>query len=159
MPPDDASRRGNLVGIVASRNGPADTLDVLGQLQSLGIDIGAIADGDLDHSITVTGPPQVLAVAAAIDRTRTKILNNNRQITDSHREPASVVRERFASDLYDFAVQRLFSLGLSLQYIAACHPTLSDALQPLVNQTDAGIQELRSVIFDLHLAPANRDRP
>ncbi len=84
MPPDDASRRGNLVGIVASRDGPADTLDVLAQLQSLRTDMGAIADGDLDHSITATGPAQVLAVAAAIDRTRTKILN--KQSAD-HRQP------------------------------------------------------------------------
>lgn len=61
-------------------------------------------------------------------------------------------RERIARDLHDTVIQRLFATGLSLQASArlATDPELHSRIQLAVDDLDATVREIRSVIFSLH---------
>lgn len=48
--------------------------------------------------------------------------------------------EELAERVYSIVAQRLFSLGLSLQTVAARQPQLAHELQPLIDQTDTSNQ-------------------
>ncbi len=64
-------------------------------------------------------------------------------------------RERIARDLHDRVIQRLFAAGMHLQAAtAAVRGEIRDRVDPVVDELDATVREIRSVIFDL--AP---DRP
>lgn len=129
--------------------------------QDLLADIDAIADGDLHHPITATGSPPVPAIAVAINRLRANLLNSTppRPPTTSAQADHVSDREHLASDLYDLTVQRLFSIGLTLQSAAGRHPALAEMLQPLLDQTDATIRELRTAIFGLTWPRPASDQP
>lgn len=61
-------------------------------------------------------------------------------------------RERIARDLHDTVIQRLFATGLSLQASSrlATDPELHNRIQLAVDDLDATVREIRSVIFSLH---------
>jgi signal transduction histidine kinase len=63
-------------------------------------------------------------------------------------------RERIARDLHDTVIQRLFATGLSLQGTVrlAEKPEVVARLQQAVDDLDATVREVRSVIFELHTA-------
>jgi signal transduction histidine kinase len=60
-------------------------------------------------------------------------------------------RERIARDLHDSVIQRLFATGLGLQGLArrAGEVEVADKIQAAVEDLDATIREIRSVIFEL----------
>jgi len=59
-------------------------------------------------------------------------------------------RERIARDLHDHVIQRLFAAGLSLEGIAAtADGTTADRLGPVVDDLDAAIREIRTLVFRL----------
>jgi methyl-accepting chemotaxis protein len=145
---------------VPSIDSASSARDTLAPFQDLLADIETIADGDLHHPITTTGPPPVLAIAVAVNRLRANLLNG----TPLHHPPtvqADSVRDRahLASDLYHLTVQRLFSIGLTLQSAAERHPALAEMVQPLIEQTDATIRELRTAIFRPPLPRSASNQP
>ena len=60
-------------------------------------------------------------------------------------------RERIARDLHDTVIQRLFATGLGLQGLARLvgEVEVADRIQAAVDDLDATIREIRSVIFEL----------
>jgi signal transduction histidine kinase len=60
-------------------------------------------------------------------------------------------RDRIARDLHDLVIQRLFAVGLSLQGAArlAQLPAVEGRINQAVDDIDATIREIRSVIFEL----------
>lgn len=60
-------------------------------------------------------------------------------------------RERIARDLHDSVIQRLFATGLGLQGLARMveEVEVADRIQSAVDDLDATIREIRSVIFEL----------
>ena len=60
-------------------------------------------------------------------------------------------RERIARDLHDTVIQRLFATGLGLQGLSRVvrDVTVADRIQAAVDDLDATIREIRSVIFEL----------
>ena len=59
-------------------------------------------------------------------------------------------RERIARDLHDHVIQRLFAAGLSLEGIAAtAGATTAGRLGPVVDDLDAAIREIRTLVFRL----------
>jgi len=59
-------------------------------------------------------------------------------------------RERIARDLHDRVIQRLFAAGMHLQAAtSAARDDLRERVDPVVDELDATVREIRSVIFDL----------
>ena len=60
-------------------------------------------------------------------------------------------RERIARDLHDVVIQKLFAAGMSVQGVAARTPDTEEGVQlnRVVDDLDATIREIRSVIFSL----------
>ena len=94
----------------------------------------------------------MLAIAIAVNRMRTTVLPRPLGYPHSPARPDASVDEpaQQASRISDIAVHQLFLVGLSLHSAATHHPTLADTLQPLIDQTEATIRELRSIVFGLH---------
>ena len=161
MKPHQVHCGGNADATVPSINGASRARVAWASFQDLLADVDAIADGDLHHPITVTGPPPVLAMAVAIDRLRADLLNSTppRGPTPSVQADSVSDREHLVSDLYDLTVQRLFSIGLTAQSAAGRHPALAEMLQPLLDQTDAAIRELRTAIFGLTWPQSASEQP
>jgi len=67
-------------------------------------------------------------------------------------------RDRLAQDLHDTVIQRLFSMGLSLQGMAgqAAAAGMTDRLRAVISEMDATIRQIRSSIFALTLADSDR---
>lgn len=69
-------------------------------------------------------------------------------------------RDRVAMDLHDRVIQRLFASGINLQAALglADSPTLRARLENVVDELDATIKEIRSVIFGLTQPPEPIER-
>ncbi len=67
-------------------------------------------------------------------------------------------RDRIARDLHDAVIQRLFAIGLSLQGIARAplEGPILDRVQRAVSDLDATIRQIRTSIFELSNADAER---
>lgn len=67
-------------------------------------------------------------------------------------------RERIAADLHDLVIQRVFSVGLGLQSVAARlrSPELAARMNGFVNELQDVISDIRTTIFDLRRPPAPR---
>ncbi|HTO00446.1 MAG TPA: GAF domain-containing protein, partial [Microthrixaceae bacterium] len=63
-------------------------------------------------------------------------------------------RDRIARDLHDTVIQRLFGIGLSLEGVIkhVRQPVVAERIVAAVDDLDATIKEIRSVIFELHSA-------
>jgi signal transduction histidine kinase len=63
-------------------------------------------------------------------------------------------RERFARDLHDVALSRMIRLGFELSAIGSgCRSPLDARIQAVVEDVDALIHDLRSMVFDLLDSP------
>lgn len=77
---------------------------------------------------------------------------------DRHRLALADERARIARDLHDHVIQRLFGAGLSLQAIAARHPSAEPALMEQVDAIDSAIGEIRTAVFALTARPRSAVR-
>jgi signal transduction histidine kinase len=61
-------------------------------------------------------------------------------------------RERIARELHDTVMQRLFASGLTIQSAArlTTQPEVAERLHRAIDDLDATVREIRSVIFELH---------
>jgi signal transduction histidine kinase len=109
-------------------------------------EIQKIASGDYRAPIDARGPNEFKIVAEAVDRMRDNIVRTAAEAAGvQQRLSVREERDRLAADLHDRTIQRVFGLGLTLD---ALQTTRSDGdLEPLVEETDRIIRELRSVIF------------
>ncbi|HKY13809.1 MAG TPA: GAF domain-containing protein [Microthrixaceae bacterium] len=102
---------------------------------------GTEAFSDIDQELVVT-----LAAAAgvAIDNARLHARVRDLAMLED--------RERIARDLHDTVIQRLFAVGMSLQGAVrlTTEPTLLSRIELAVDELDATVREIRSVIFELH---------
>lgn len=116
-------------------------------------EIQAVAAGDYTRPLSTRGPQEVTIIAAAVDRMRDGLVQKNAEAV-ANQQLLSVrqERDRMATDLHDLTIQRIFGLGLALNSTVAHSPDVADELEPLVDETDAIIRELRNVIFALGAA-------
>ncbi|MDT4893367.1 MAG: hypothetical protein QOE97_2402 [Pseudonocardiales bacterium] len=111
-------------------------------------EIQTVAAGDYLRPITAAGPREVEIVASAVDRMRDNIVRTNVDVVLAQ-QSLSVrhERDRLAADLHDLTIQRVFALGLALNAEATRNPAVADSIEPLIDETDRIIRELRNVIF------------
>ncbi len=113
--------------------------EVLGSL-TLGEKLGATAFSDVDEEIVVA-----LAAGAGV------AIENGRL----HSRVAELAqledRDRIASDLHDTVIQRLFTVGLSLQgpLRLSKDPMVVTRLESAIDEIDITVREIRSAIFEL----------
>lgn len=109
-----------------------------------------VAEGDLGHSVAVSGPDELTTVAAAVEAMRVRILAQAARTMEMQRRiELTEESERIAGGLQDLVIRRLSSTGLILQSVASRHPPAAAALSGAVDEIDKAIRELRSVVFGL----------
>jgi len=123
-------------------------------LDRLVAQVRAVATGAYDHPISTSGPTEVIVLAQAVASMRASIVHNSEALLRARHElTLTEERERLAGDLRDVTIQRVFALGLALTSAAARHPQLEASFQPLIDQTDEIIQEVRRVVFEIRDTP------
>ncbi len=119
-------------------------------LTSLVSQVKRVAEGDLGHSVKVTGPAELATVAAAVETMRVRILAQTARTMDMQRQlDLTEESERIAGGLQDLVIRRLSGTGLALQSTAGRHPSTAAALSAAVDEIDKAIRELRAVVFGL----------
>lgn len=109
-----------------------------------------VAGGGYETEVPEEGPSELATIAAAVERMRRSLLANTVSLVAARHElTLRDERERIAADLHDMSIQRIFALGLSLSAAARRDPASTAALEPLVEETDRIIRELRGIIFDV----------
>ncbi|MGA2307300.1 MAG: GAF domain-containing sensor histidine kinase [Acidimicrobiales bacterium] len=93
-----------------------------------------------------------LAVAAGIAIENTRLHGKAKEVAISDE------RERFARDLHDTVIQRLFATGMVVQGIAdsAQAADVADRLHAVVSDMEVSIRQLRSTIYELGLIDHER---
>jgi len=109
-----------------------------------------VADGDLGHSVDVTGPQELSIVAKSVETMRVRILAQTARAMEMQRQlDLAEEGERIAGGLHDVVIRRLSGTGLILQSAAGRHPAAARAMSGAVDEIDKVIRELRTVIFGL----------
>ncbi|MGY1633500.1 CHASE3 domain-containing protein [Geodermatophilus sp. SYSU D01186] len=120
-------------------------------LQRLLDDVRVVADGDYDRRIDRRGPQELSLVADAVDRMRGSVVASSRErVAAQHELTLRHEHDRMAADLHDRTIQRVFGLGLQLASAGRRRPELAPVADPLIEETDRIIRELRTVIFELN---------
>lgn len=123
---------------------------VIGPLERLLRQVQSVAGGAYERPIAGEGPAEFVAMGAAVETMRTSMVTRSEELADA-REDLTLrdERDRMAADLHDLTIQRVFGLGLRLSSTAARRPDLVPLLDPLIDETDDIIRELRGVIFGI----------
>lgn len=123
----------------------------LDRLQS---QVEAVAAGEYDLTIEASGPAEIAAIAAAVETMRDNIVHSSQELVEAQEQlTLRDERDRMAADLHDLTIQRVFALGLALSSTAVREPRLAPLLEPLIEETDGIIRELRGVIFGIRSDP------
>jgi signal transduction histidine kinase len=119
-------------------------------LNRLLVQVGTVADGDYEHPIDPAGPQELRVIADAVDRMRKNMLSSSEQLVEAQNRITLInEHDRIAAYLHDLTIQRIFALGLMLQSTVGRQPALAGELNPLIDETDRIIRELRGVIFGI----------
>jgi signal transduction histidine kinase len=123
---------------------------VIGPLERLLGQVQSVATGEYDRPIAGDGPVELVAMGTAVETMRVSMVHRSDELADA-RESLTLrdERDRMAADLHDLTIQRVFGLGLSLSSTVARRPDLGPLLDPLIDETDDIIRELRGVIFGI----------
>lgn len=117
-------------------------------------EVKAVAGGAYDHPISTSGPTEVTDLARAVASMRASITHNSETLVRAqHQLTLTQERERISADLRDMTIQRVFGLGLALTSTAARRTELSKDLQPLIDQSDEIIREVRRVVYEIKNLP------
>ncbi|WP_204918974.1 CHASE3 domain-containing protein [Microlunatus panaciterrae] len=101
-----------------------------------------------DEPIIAKGPREIASIGAAIEGMRSALLARNAELLEAQRQlSVHDERDRFAADLHDLVIQRIFAIGLALSSLTVRRPEMTGQIQPLIDETDQVIRELRAVIF------------
>ena len=110
--------------------------------------IRTVASGDYAAPIDGRGPQEFKVIADSVDRMRDSIIRTTADAAAvQQRLSLREERDRLAADLHDRTIQRVFGLGLALDSMNTRTPTVGKDIEPLVEETDKIIRELRSVIL------------
>lgn len=124
-------------------------------LSLLVTELTQVADGATDQRITVQGPAELRSISRAAETMRTGLVRDAAALAEAQRDLGAFgERERMAVRLQDRTIQRIFRLSLSLSHLIGTRPELAPQAAPLVAETDAIAQELRSII---HPVPAEQE--
>jgi CHASE3 domain sensor protein len=116
-----------------------------------------VSGGDLDHSVDVPGPQEVVTVGAAVEAMRTRIRDESGRSATAARQVARYEEaERIASSLGDTVIRQLFTTSLALQSAASRYPIVSPVLTRAISDIDRALKDLQSAIFELTSAPVGR---
>ncbi len=111
-----------------------------------------VAGGHSDESIQPGGPAEFALIGAAVERMRQSMVEESRALVSLQRELARRgERDRLAADLHDLSIQRLYALGLSMSAVGHRNPGWRDDLDPLIEETDRTIREMRGIVFGLNV--------
>lgn len=110
--------------------------------------VGRASAGDLDEHIVVDGPTEVVAIGAAVESMRQRILDESAVATEQSEKLARLEEaDRIAQDLEQTAIRDLFAIGLALQSVAGRHPTARTALDGVIRDLDRSLEEMRSAVL------------
>jgi signal transduction histidine kinase len=119
-------------------------------LDSLITRVGRVTRGDLDQRVASAGPPELTAVATAVDTMRGRILDHTRQaVRDQQQFARYEEAHRIAEGLRDRVIRHLLAIGLSMQALAARHPTMAPALTGMIEDIDSVVRDVRTVVTDV----------
>ena len=104
--------------------------------------------------------PSELEVIESLATQASLILEHHRARQELQRLNVLEDHERIARDLHDTVIQRLFATGMSLQGVSRgiTAPALRDRIGVAIEDLDATIRQIRTVIFELE-EPMNPARP
>lgn len=109
-----------------------------------------VASGDLDHSVDVSGPLEIVTVARTVETMRVRILAESAKAADAGRQVARYEEaERIASSLGDTVIGQLFTTSLALQSAAGRYPPVAPVLAGAIGDLDRAVKDLQSAIFEL----------
>ena len=116
--------------------------------------VKAVAGGAYDQPISTSGPVEITALAQVVASMRARIVHDSETLLQARQKlTLTEERERLAADLRDVTIQRVYALGLALTSTAVRYPQMTAAVQPLIDQTDEIIRELRRVVFEIKDLP------
>lgn len=111
--------------------------------------VRAVAAGDLSRPVSATGPAEVIMVGQAVESMRQRVLRESARVARSSEQIARLHEaDRIAQDLGATTIRDLFGISLSLQSMAARHPSAAPALRAVTADVDRVLHELRSRVFD-----------
>lgn len=114
-----------------------------------------VSAGDLDQSVRVAGPEELVDVGRTVEAMRVRILAESARSAGAARQVARYEEaERIASSLGDTVIRQLFRTSLALQSAASRYPSLSPVLRTVIGDLDRAVKGLQSAIFELSSAPA-----
>jgi CHASE3 domain sensor protein len=116
-----------------------------------------VSGGDLDHSVDVSGPLEIVTVGAAVEAMRTRIRDESSKSAVAVRQVARYEEaERIASSLGDTVIRQLFTTSLALQSAASRYPAVAPLLTTAIRDIDTALKDLQSAIFELTSAPGRQ---
>lgn len=119
-------------------------------LERLVAQLQTVAGGQDRQPIEPEGATELVTLANAAEQMRRSLVDRSDDLVAAQRAlTLGAERDRFAAELHDRSVQRLFALGLSLSSLAKRSPELAPMIMPLIDETDRAVRELRGIIFDL----------
>ncbi|MFC4855324.1 CHASE3 domain-containing protein [Actinophytocola glycyrrhizae] len=108
-----------------------------------------VARGNLSHPVSAHGPAEVVTVGDAVESMRQRILSESARAARSAEQLVRLHEaDRIAQNLADTTIRDLFGISLSLQSVAARHPSAAPALRAVTADVDRVLHELRSKVFD-----------
>lgn len=152
---EDSSRdRRDQPQAASGRIGPAVWIP----LATAGQPFGSLSVGRLVGKTTFS--PSELEVIGSFATLASVILDHHRTRQELQRLSVLEDHERIARDLHDTVIQRLFATGMSLQGVArgTTAPALRDRIGIAIEDLDATIRQIRTVIFELE-EPLRSARP
>lgn len=109
-----------------------------------------VSGGDLDHSVDVSGPLEIVTVGQTVETMRVRILAESAKAAEAGRRLARYEEaERIASSLGDTVIRQLFSTSLALQSAAGRYPSMAPVLAGAIGDLDRAVKDLQSAIFEL----------
>jgi CHASE3 domain sensor protein len=117
-------------------------------LQHLLVQVEAVASGQHDQRINVSGPGELATIARSVDAMREELITNSRELVSAQHElTLRAEQERMAEQLCDRSIRQISALGVELSSLAARNPRLEAELSKLVHFTDTIIRGLGDAIF------------
>lgn len=111
--------------------------------------VRGVAAGDLSRPVTASGPAEIIMVGQAVESMRQRVLRESARAARSSEQIARMHEaDRIAQDLGATTIRDLFGISLSLQSMAARHPSAAPALRAVTADVDRVLHELRSRVFD-----------
>lgn len=119
-------------------------------LNGLLAQVRRVSSGDLDHSVDVSGPQEIVTVGETVEAMRVRILTESAKAAEAGRQLARYEEaERIASSLGDTVIGQLFTTSLALQSAAGRYPPVAPVLAGAIGDLDRAVKDLQSAIFEL----------